>query len=348
MLIYEDFRARQRGDGAAACCASSASTTALRSQPVEANRDGAACARRACSEARALGRISGARRARGPSRARSRRSRPRRLRRGALGGRRAARSLSASRRRPTTRSMRELRAALQGRGRVALERVPRSRPRLASGAMTAIGLRSLPQSHATRPRTSPGLLHRRAPQERHHRAVRDAAQPPADLHARAQGDAVLRARAAPAADSGARPPARHARPVPARCSRCARRASAWARPRPPTCARAWRRRRIAELAAGRADHRDPARARELPALDASGAAARTTSRPRRTCATRSSASEREPATQQAGSAGTRLETACEYAAQLRRYHEAFPARAGAGADLRRLPRRQRGHRAARC
>ena len=32
-----------------------------------------------------------------------------------------------------------------------------------------------------------------------------------------------------------------------------------------------------------------------------------------------------------------------YVEQLRRYHEAFGARAGAGADLRRLPRRQRGH-----
>ena len=40
------------------------------------------------------------------------------------------------------------------------------------------------------------LLHRRPAQERHHGAVRDAAPPPADLHARRQGAVVLRERAA--------------------------------------------------------------------------------------------------------------------------------------------------------
>ena len=101
------------------------------------------------------------------------------------------------------------------------------------------------------------------------------------------------------------------------------------------------------------DHRDPARARELPALAAPAAAAD----PRR--------GREGPAHGDRARAGARREGKhiprrshrpqllqysdhVRYVEQLRRYHARVPARADAGADLRRLPRGQRGDACARC
>ena len=121
---------------------------------------------------------------------------------------------------------------------------------------------------------APRLLHRRARQERHDRAVRDAAPPSADLHAGQQGAVVLRDGHAPALRADAR------RDAARRRSRSTSSLFADAGPD------AARRRGLLVLPvvahrggahrrgpAGRADHRDPARAGELPALAAPAAAA---------------------------------------------------------------------------
>ena len=171
--------------------------------------------------------------------------------------------------------------------------------------------------------------------------------PPADLHARVQGAVVLRHRAALDATAARGGGTRDARGVPGAVRRRAGRASASARPRPPICGRTRPRARIAEAAAGRADHRDPARARELPALAAHAVRAERTSRPRRTCARRSRSSPRGAQAGRSRATPLARRRCCysehvRYVEQLRRYHECFAPRAGAGADLRGLPRRQRG------
>ena len=103
--------------------------------------------------------------------------------------------------------------------------------------------------------------------------------------------------------------------------------------------------RIAELQPRRAHHRDPARARELPALAASAAAAdprRDRERPaqgdRAGGATAPGQADPAPL---APARALLYSEHVRYVEQLRRYH-ALSRRAGAGADLRRLPRRQRG------
>ena len=94
-------------------------------------------------------------------------------------------------------------------------------------------------------------------------------------------------------------------------------------------------------AAGGADHRDPARAGQLSALACTCRRCTTTPRRRRTFARRSSSSrlrrrgKRMPRFSQAPKA-LLYSDHVRYAEQLRSYYEAFPARAGAGADLRRL------------
>ena len=194
------------------------------------------------------------------------------------------------------------------------------------------------------------LLHRRARQVRHHRAVRDAAPPPADLHAGAEGARVLRHRPALALSAHRhRPAAGDARGVPGAVRR---------RPRGPAVGEAsssylsssTAARGIAEVQPGGADHRDPARARELPALAAPAAAAEP-HRERAEPAPGDRARARAAQGRQIPRRSPRPQALLysehvRYVEQLRRYHDVFAAGAGAGADLRRLPRRQRGHGAA--
>ena len=98
-------------------------------------------------------------------------------------------------------------------------------------------------------------------------------------------------------------------------------------------------------AARRAHHRDPARAGQLPALDAPAAAPEPRRGRRPICAARSSTRRSWRAD---GTTLLRYSDHVRYVEQLRRYERGVRARAGAGADLRRLPRRQRGHRAGAC
>ncbi len=201
-------------------------------------------------------------------------------------------------------------------------------------------------------RRSPTSSSSGTPRAARRRCTRCSA-PPADLHARRQGAVVLRrgaARAHPAA------PGRDAR----RRSRSTRRCS-------PARARAARRRGVARCTCGRtpprariaavqpdariiAILREPAsflrslhlqfvrdlrRDRDGPAHGArarAGAGARAGEIPRYTYWPQALLYSEH----------------VRYVEQLRRYHDAVRARADAGADLRRLPRRQRRRRCARC
>ena len=121
--------------------------------------------------------------------------------------------------------------------------------------------------------------------------------------------------------------------------------SAWARPRRPTCGRAPPPSAIAAAAARRADHRDPARAGELPALAAPAAAAdhvETEKDLRKAIALEAPAGRQTVPRRSHRPQLLRYSDHVRYVEQLRRYRRGVPARAGAGADLRRLPRRQRG------
>ena len=204
---------------------------------------------------------------------------------------------------------------------------------------------------ATPATTGSRLLHRRPPQVRHHRPLRDAQAPSADLHAGPQGAVVLRARAALSR-------LRHAPDgTPAARSRSTSRCSTRRAPEPA------RRRGLAHYlwsrtaaerdrrgAAGRAHRRDPARARELSALAAPAVPGSPTSRPRATCARRSRwRTPRRagrlfaaPRLLAAGAPLLRARALRRAAAPLPR---SVPAGAGAGAHLRRLQARQRGDRA---
>ena len=140
---------------------------------------------------------------------------------------------------------------------------------------------------------------------------------------------------------GSSPPTARALPAAAR-ARCPRRSRSTSRCSRRRGAGPARRRGLAVLPAlarrrrggsprlqpGRADHRDPARARELPAL----VAPRSCPEPRRdreaTCAGRSSSRSGAPAGDPRRSHGRRrcsTPTASRYVEQLRRYHDAVPA-----------------------
>ena len=93
----------------------------------------------------------------------------------------------------------------------------------------------------------PGLLHRRAPEERHDGALRDAAPPPADLHARRQGAVVLRRRSCTNARRRARKARRGRSSSTWRCSPAPAPSSASARPRRCICGRTPPRSAIAEV-----------------------------------------------------------------------------------------------------
>ena len=134
---------------------------------------------------------------------------------------------------------------------------------------------------ATACERDPRLLHRRARQERHDRAVRDAARAPADLHARRQGAVVLRRRAARA---HAAAPGRHRRARSSEYARAVRRrapGSAWGRRRPCTCGRARPPRRSRRCARTRASSRSCASPRASCAR-CTCSSSRPTSRPRPT------------------------------------------------------------------
>ena len=114
----------------------------------------------------------------------------------------------------------------------------------------------------------PGLLHRRPRQVRDHRAVRDAPRPPRRSTCPAQGAAVLRHRSAYALSAASdRDRCRRPWRSTSRCSPAPRPSSR--RGRPPRYISG---RSAAALDRGApargADHRDPARAGELPALAA--------------------------------------------------------------------------------
>ena len=234
-----------------------------------------------------------------------------------------------------------------------LSEYPASATSLSSGAMT---IRRLSWRACRRARRAhPRLLHRRPRQERHDGAVRDAAPPPADLHARRKEPWFF------ASDSTSSPlPAdRAALPRDAR----AEYADA-VRPAPRRAARrrgvtalpvvAHRGRRTSQRSARRAHHRDPARARELPALAASAAAAElyieTETRLRQgDSRSRHSAARGKHVPRHTHRPQLLLYSEhVRYVEQLRRYHAAFPPGADARADLRRLPRRQRGDSARRA
>ena len=132
-----------------------------------------------------------------------------------------------------------------------------------------------------------------ASQERHDRAVRDAAAPPADLHARRQGAVVLRRRAARA---HAAAPGRHAgdaRGVPRAVRGGAAASSASARPRRCTCGRARPPGGSPRCSPRRGSSRSCASPRASCAR-CTCSSSRPTSRPRPTCAGRSR-SRRAPA-----------------------------------------------------
>ncbi len=178
---------RQRRRRCARCCASSRSRRTpiepRRGQPhdrppVRARKAGGALRRGAARCARA-----GA--------APARRS-PRRRMRATLSTRSSARAVLGRPPPADEELMAELRRRFKPRGRGA-ERVPGSATSSRCGAMT-----TSTEAPATDTGARPArLLHRRAPQERHHGAVRDAQAPPAALHARLQGAELLRGRPAP-------------------------------------------------------------------------------------------------------------------------------------------------------
>ena len=219
---------------------------------------------------------------------------------------------------------------------------------LASGAMTASLEPSATVSSGARAARA-RLLHRRPRQERHDGAVRDARAPPADLHARRQGAVVLRDRScARACERRRRPSAARARSTDTwRCSPTPRREQRVGEASPSYLWSEHAAARIAELQPDAriiAILREPASFLRSLHLQLLQTHVETERDLRKAIALEAKApggqgrsAHARPA---AGAALLRARPLCRAAAPLRA--TLFATRADAGADLRGLPRGQRG------
>ena len=339
VLIYDDFRRHneatvrtraalpRRGRRAAACGDRANPTVARRSTHLQQ-----------LFQARC--RAGGARRC-WPSRRRSRRSPP---------GACAERSMPATQRQlyspqprpPDAELMLELRRRFKPEVEALSEYLDRD----------LVKLWGYDRSADRRPRRvgqGAGLLHRRPSQVRHDRAVRDAQAPSADLHARAQGAAVLRERDARRRCRRSRTCPRRWRSTP-RCSRGARPDQLIGEASPSYLRSHTAAARIAEVQPDAriiAILREPASFLRSVHLQFVQSAHRDRVRPAQGARARGrqAPGQAPPAPLARGRRRCSTPSTCATSSSCAATTTVFATRTGAGADLRRLSRRQRGDRA---